>query len=105
MNPISHFNSYELYLFIYLILINFLSFILFGIDKKRASRKAWRISESFLILISLLGGATGSIIGMVIFKHKLSKRKFTFGIPSILILNRLVKIMVLAYIKNKLMAG
>ena len=74
-------------LYIYCILINILSFICFYVDKRRARRKEFRISESFLFIIAFLGGALGSILGMKIFKHKTKRRNFIFGIPLILLLN------------------
>ncbi|NLV88008.1 MAG: DUF1294 domain-containing protein [Tissierellia bacterium] len=79
-------------LLIYFALINIISFLLFAIDKIKAKKNQWRIPESTLILVSFLGGGTGSLIGMVVFKHKLSKKKFTLGIPLIIILNKFLEI-------------
>ena len=84
------------YIYLYLIFINLASFICFFIDKKRAKRKMWRISEAFLLGISILGGAFGSILGMKIFHHKNRKKKFSLGLPLIWILN----IFLLYYILN-----
>lgn len=98
MNFISNFNNQEIYLLSYLVVINLFSFALFGIDKKKAERKKWRISEASLLGISLLGGSTGSLIGMVIFKHKLSKKKFYIGVPCILIINKIIEICIFNYI-------
>lgn len=56
-----------------------------GIDKKRARRKAWRIPESTLFLIALIGGSIGSIAGMYFFRHKTLHRTFVWGMPAILI--------------------
>jgi len=61
---------------IYLIIINIISFLLYGLDKYKAIKQAWRIPESLLLTISLLGGSTGSILGMIIFRHKTKKIKF-----------------------------
>lgn len=98
MNPLSNFNSNEIYFLSYLVIINIFSFAIFGIDKKKAERKKWRISEAFLLGVSILGGSTGSLIGMVIFKHKLSKKKFNIGIPCILIINKIINIWIFNYI-------
>lgn len=73
--------------YIYFILINVGSFICYYIDKKRAIRNEFRISESALFIISFLGGAFGSLLGIKIFKHKTKKKKFIFGMPFIFILN------------------
>lgn len=74
-------------LWIYLILINVISFLCFLIDKRRAKKGHYRISESFLFTISLMGGGLGSLLGMKVFHHKTKKNKFRFGIPLIFILN------------------
>ena len=57
----------------YLLLIVFLSFadfFLFMEDKRRSRKKEWRIKEKSLLGISLLGGAFGAILGMIVFHHK-----------------------------------
>ncbi len=56
--------------------INIISFLLFGIDKWLAKNKKYRISEKNLLVISFLGGSIGSILGIVLFKHKTSKPQF-----------------------------
>ncbi|MBC5625618.1 DUF1294 domain-containing protein [Clostridium sp. NSJ-49] len=78
------------YFTIYFIIINFVSFILMYIDKRRAIKKEWRISEHTLILISLLGVSIGSLIGMYTFRHKTKHLKFKVGIPIILVIQLLV---------------
>ena len=78
------------YFTIYFIIINFVSFILMYIDKRRAIKKEWRISEHTLILISLLGGSIGSLIGMYTFRHKTNHLKFKVGIPIILVIQLLL---------------
>ena len=70
----------------YLIVINILAFILYGIDKKRARDHAWRISERMLIGIVLIGGSVGAIAGMLLFHHKTRHWYFRYGLPLILIL-------------------
>ena len=54
---------------------------LYGIDKFKAVRKMWRISETALILPTFLLGALGGVLGMIIFNHKTSKIKFRLLIP------------------------
>ena len=71
---------------LYLIVINILAFILYGIDKKRARDHAWRISERMLIGIALIGGSVGAIAGMLLFHHKTRHWYFRYGLPLILIL-------------------
>lgn len=70
----------------YLIIINIISFIIFGFDKRQAINKKRRISENKLIMFSLLGGVFGSYLGMKIFHHKTKKIKFKIIIPLIMII-------------------
>jgi len=75
---------------LYLIVINMLAFILYGIDKKRARDHAWRISERMLIGIALIGGSVGAIAGMLLFHHKTRHWYFRYGLPLILIVQAAV---------------
>ena len=70
---------------IYLIGINLAGFIIMGVDKKRAIRGAWRISEGSLFLTALLGGSLGCILGMQHFRHKTKHWYFKYGMPAILV--------------------
>ena len=54
----------------YLIGINLLSLLLYGIDKAKAKRGAWRIPEKVLLGLGILGGALGALTGMKLFRHK-----------------------------------
>lgn len=71
---------------IYWILINFVTFIVYGIDKRRAIKHKWRISEFTLILLAVIGGSVGAYSAMKIFRHKTKHIKFYLGIPSIILL-------------------
>lgn len=99
MKFLSSFNNYELSFIFYLTLINIITFITYGVDKSKAKRKQWRIPEFTLILLSLIGGGIGALIAMVIYKHKLSKKSFYLGIPFIIILNRILELTILNYIR------
>lgn len=70
---------------VYLIGINLAGFIIMGVDKKRAIRGAWRISEASLFLTSILGGSLGCILGMQHFRHKTKHWYFKYGMPAILV--------------------
>ena len=70
---------------IYLIGINLAGFIIMGVDKKRAIRGAWRISEASLFFTALLGGSLGCILGMQHFRHKTKHWYFKYGMPTILV--------------------
>ena len=71
---------------LYLIIINAAAFLLMLVDKLKAKRGAWRISEATLMWIAVLGGSIGSLFGMYLCRHKTRHIKFTLGIPLILIL-------------------
>ena len=70
---------------IYLIIINIIGFLAMCVDKKKAQKGAWRISEHTLFVITLLGGGIGTIAGIYTFRHKTKKLRFTIGLPTILI--------------------
>lgn len=74
----------ERILVVYLLAINLLAFILYGIDKKRARKREWRISEKTLIGIAVIGSCVGAILGMHIFHHKTRHWYFRYGLPLIL---------------------
>ena len=71
---------------LYLLLVNLAGFLLMGVDKRRARRGAWRVSEKALFLPAVLGGSVGCILGMRVFHHKTKHWYFKFGMPAILIL-------------------
>ena len=68
-----------LILAIYLLIVNLAGFAAMGIDKNRARRKAWRIPESTLFLLAIIGGSIGSIAGMYTFHHKTLHPQFVWG--------------------------
>lgn len=82
-------DKYNIYLN-YFVLINLITFIAFGVDKYKARRNKWRIPESNLIFLSIMGGSTGGMLSMLIFRHKTHKMKFKIGMPSILVFQALV---------------
>ncbi|GAA0712256.1 hypothetical protein GCM10008904_25250 [Paraclostridium ghonii] len=72
---------------IYFLFISFVTFFLMYIDKQKAINHEWRIPESTLMTLSLIGGAIGTYIGMYTFRHKTRHTKFTVGVPICIILN------------------
>lgn len=99
MDILSSLNTQEVYFLTYLILINLISFLVYGVDKKKAKNKEWRIPESTLILLSIIGGSLGGLMAMVIFKHKLSKKIFYIGIPIIIIINKIIELAIFNYLR------
>lgn len=69
----------------YFVIVNIISFVVFGIDKYKAKKEEWRIQEKVLILLAGIGGCIGSILGMIVFRHKIRKPLFYLGIPGILV--------------------
>lgn len=70
-------------LFFYLLVINFLAFIMFNLDKWYASTGGWRISERSLFIVCIAGGALGGYLGMKFAHHKTRKTLFSLGVPAL----------------------
>ena len=70
---------------VWLIAINLVTFAVYGADKRRARRGAWRVPEKTLFLLPLLGGSVGALLGMRVFRHKTKHWYFVWGIPLILL--------------------
>lgn len=68
----------------WLLLVNLIAFALMGLDKGRAKRGRWRISEKALFLPAVLGGSLGAIAGMRLFHHKTKHWYFRYGLPALL---------------------
>ena len=70
---------------IYIGIINVATFFIYGIDKLKARKDMWRISESTLLLLAVIGGSIGALLGMKIWHHKTMHKKFKYGLPLILL--------------------
>lgn len=77
---------------LYLLVINIAAFVLYGLDKRRAVKNQWRISESQLIGIAAIGGSVGAYLGMRLFHHKTRKPLFSVGVPVIFLVQAAVGI-------------
>lgn len=75
---------------VYLAVMNLITLITYGIDKSKAKKGRWRISEKALILLAAVGGSIGALLGMYGFHHKTKHLKFTIGVPIILILQIII---------------
>ena len=78
----------------YLVGINLLGFFLMGLDKRRAKRNRWRISEVSLFLPAILGGSLGALIGMHLFHHKTRHWYFRLGLPAVLVLQWVLAVLI-----------
>ena len=70
----------------FLLAINIATFLLYGIDKYKAKKNQWRISEATLLTMAAIGGSIGAWAGMRLWHHKTMHKKFKYGIPVIIIL-------------------
>ena len=87
-------NTLYSYVAYYLLAINAVAFIVYGIDKYKAKKAKWRISEATLLLLAVVGGSIGAWMGMKVWHHKTMHEKFKYGIPAIL----LIQIALMAYL-------
>ncbi|MPW25937.1 DUF1294 domain-containing protein [Alkalibaculum sp. M08DMB] len=90
--------NFPVELIYYIIIANIISFIIMYIDKRRAIKGIYRISEKILFSFAMLGGSLGIIMGMYKFKHKTKKYKFKYGLPIIII----IQIILILFLTNRL---
>ncbi len=83
----------------YLAAINVITFLIYGIDKLKAKKHKWRISESTLLMLAAIGGSVGAWIGMKTWHHKSLHKKFKYGIPFILTLQ--LALMIYLHVMNR----
>ncbi len=75
--------------------LNLITFIIYCIDKFKAKKAKWRISEATLILLAVIGGSIGAWLGLQVWRHKTQHKKFFIGIPMILTLQVVATIYIL----------
>ena len=76
----------EIIIYTFIAILNVITFLIYAIDKWKAKKNRWRIPESILLLLAVLGGSIGALLGMKIWHHKPMHKKFKYGIPLIMIL-------------------
>lgn len=86
---------------IYIAAVNVIAFFLFGIDKWKARRAKWRISESTLLGMAVIGGSIGAWMGMKVWHHKTLHKKFRYGIPLILLAQTAVALYLLKEVMHQ----
>lgn len=67
----------------YIIGVNSLTFLIYGLDKWKATHHKWRISEATLLALAAIGGSIGAWLGMRVWRHKTLHKKFRYGVPLI----------------------
>ncbi len=90
------------YLLLYLLIVNLFSAILTVVDKKRAEKNKWRISENALIFTAVLGGAVAEYITMKVIHHKTLHKKFMTGLPVIIVFQLILIIYIFLKIGAKI---
>lgn len=86
-----YYGDYEMQIFLlYYIVVNMVSFIIYGLDKYKAVHGKWRIPEKILFGVALLGGGFGALFGMYFFHHKTRHWKFRIFIPAFLVFHLLI---------------
>lgn len=83
----------KMVLLAYLAIVNVVAFATMGIDKWKARKKKYRISEKTLFFLAFIGGSAGIFMGMYHFRHKIRNRKFILQIPIIFFVQLVVVIM------------
>ena len=68
-----------------LIALNIVTFFVYGIDKWKAKQGSWRISETILLMLAVIGGSIGALLGMQVWHHKTMHKKFKYGLPLIVL--------------------
>ena len=83
----------------WLILINIVTFVVFGLDKLLAKHPRFRqrVPEKNLLLLAVVGGSVGALLGMLVFRHKTLHRVFRVGVPVILAVQLLLAAAIALY--------
>ncbi len=71
---------------VYLLSVNVLTLAVYVIDKIKAKRHAWRVSELTLLALAAIGGSVGAMVAIFVVRHKSRHLKFRYGVPLILLL-------------------
>lgn len=79
----------------YLIVINAAGLLIMLVDKHRAIKNKWRISEAALMTVAAVGGSLGCLAGMKLFRHKTKHPKFTIGVPLLLAVHVVILVLLL----------
>lgn len=92
------FQDLEILIRAYLLIANLYAFLLYGLDKYFAIRSYRRVPERKLLILALAFGSVGAFFGMLLFRHKIKKRKFRYLLPLFLLLH--IAILYLLFWKN-----
>ena len=76
------------------LILNTITFLIYGIDKWKAKRNLWRIPESVLLSLAAIGGSLGALLAMKFFNHKTRHARFRYGVPVIILLQVIILVSV-----------
>ena len=71
-------NNLTTAILLHLLIINVVTFFVYGIDKYKAKHAKWRIPEATLLLLAAIGGSIGAWCGMKVWHHKTMHKKFKY---------------------------
>lgn len=91
--------DYIVYIIGAFIVLNIITFLTFGLDKLKAKKGKWRIPESTLLIMAIIGGSIGAYLGMKVWRHKTMHKKFKYGIPAIILMQVGIGLYALKYIQ------
>ncbi|WP_242841705.1 DUF1294 domain-containing protein [Desulfitibacter alkalitolerans] len=80
-------ESWKAYLVLYFLILNFSGYSVIWYDKKKALKGQWRIPETRLFALALMGGSLGIYYGMKAFRHKTQHLSFKYGMPLLIGVN------------------
>lgn len=87
------------YVWIWLGMSNLVAFVLSGIDKRRAVRRAWRVPERHLMALAAVGGAVGLYTGCRVFHHKTNRAKFMVWVPLMFVVQATLVLVLVFWIR------
>ncbi|MFP3591080.1 DUF1294 domain-containing protein [Chryseobacterium sp. SIMBA_038] len=88
-------------MFYLLLIANLVTFLVFALDKRKAVKHQRRISENTLLFITFLGGTIGSVLGMLIFRHKISKKSFLLKFGLVVLIQIVIIYFLVKYLYNQ----
>lgn len=88
-------------LVLYLVVVNVVTFIVYGYDKLQARRKQWRVPEGELLLLAAIGGSVGAMAGMKLWHHKTHHKKFVYGVPAILAIHVIMAVVLAVVVTSR----
>lgn len=73
---IFNYKTLLLFLLFWIVATNFTTFVAYGVDKRAAIKKTWRVPEKDLHMLEFLGGWIGAWVGQKFFRHKTAKKSY-----------------------------